>query len=245
LACLTAGHDADAVLIPEPFGPTILTAQVGVIWFTVSVRGIARHVLEADLGINAIEACCTLFQILRRLEAELNHDLPPEFQHLKHPFHLNVGKVKGGCWPSSVPALAEFDCRLGFPPGITFEDIRDRVVSVIQQAADSDPCMKESRPQVKFYGFRSEGHTVAPNLAAFQVLGDCHQTLSGKRPESKVSTSTTDLRPFVHFGRGQATCYGPTAENIHAENERVNIESILHTAKVYALFLARWCGLAT
>jgi acetylornithine deacetylase len=34
------------------------------------------------------------------------------------------------------------------------------------------------------------------------------------------------------------------AENIHAENERVRIDSVIHTAKVYALFLARWCGLA-
>jgi acetylornithine deacetylase len=33
LACIAAGHDADAVLIPEPFGPTILTHQVGVLWF--------------------------------------------------------------------------------------------------------------------------------------------------------------------------------------------------------------------
>jgi acetylornithine deacetylase len=33
------------------------------------------------------------------------------------------------------------------------------------------------------------------------------------------------------------------AENIHAANERVKIESVIHTAKVYALFLARWCGL--
>ena len=30
LACRNAGIDAEAVLIPEPFGPTILTSQVGV-----------------------------------------------------------------------------------------------------------------------------------------------------------------------------------------------------------------------
>ncbi len=36
---------------------------------------------------------------------------------------------------------------------------------------------------------------------------------------------------------------GPEAENIHAANERVKIASVIDTAKVYALFLARWCGL--
>lgn len=60
----------------------------------------------------------------------------------------------------------------------------------------------------------------------------------------QACTCTTDLRSFVHFGRGQATCYGPVAENIHGSNERVDIESVIHVAKVYALFLARWSGLA-
>ncbi len=55
---------------------------------------------------------------------------------------------------------------------------------------------------------------------------------------------TTDLSAFQHFGKGQATCYGPVAENIHAANERVKIGSVIHVAKTYALFLARWCGLA-
>jgi acetylornithine deacetylase len=58
-----------------------------------------------------------------------------------------------------------------------------------------------------------------------------------------VSTATTDVRAFHHFGRSWATCYGPLAENIHAADERVRIDSVLDTARVYALFLARWCGL--
>jgi acetylornithine deacetylase len=52
------------------------------------------------------------------------------------------------------------------------------------------------------------------------------------------------LRAFHWFGSGQSTCYGPVAENIHGTDERVNIDSILHVARAYALFLARWCLLA-
>jgi acetylornithine deacetylase len=69
------------------------------------------------------------------------------------------------------------------------------------------------------------------------------EALAGQPAQSFESTATTDLRSFVHYGQGQATWLGPVAENIHAENERVNIESVIHTAKAYALFLARWCGL--
>ena len=65
----------------------------------------------------------------------------------------------------------------------------------------------------------------------------------GQDAEDSISTATTDVRAYHHYTSAQATCYGPEAENIHAANERVKIESVIQTAKVYALFLARWCGL--
>ena len=118
------------------------------------------------------------------------------------------------------------------------------MTETIARAAAGDPWLKENPPIVEFYGFRSEGHAVNRDLPAFNLLGDCHQALSGQPAGEYIATCTTDLRSFVHFGRGQATCFGPVAENIHASNERVDIDSVIHTAKVYALFLARWCGLA-
>ena len=47
LACLERGYRADAVLIPEPMNDKLLSAQVGVIWFQVKVRGAPVHVAEA------------------------------------------------------------------------------------------------------------------------------------------------------------------------------------------------------
>jgi acetylornithine deacetylase len=84
---------------------------------------------------------------------------------------------------------------------------------------------------------------VERNQPAFNLLSDCHKAFYGQDAESQNSTGTTDVRVFHFFGQGQPTCYGPEAENIHASNERVKIESIIQTARVYAIFLARWCGL--
>ena len=105
------------------------------------------------------------------------------------------------------------------------------------------PGWRRTRPQVSFYGFRSEGHTIDREHPVLATLNECHRELSGQDAASYVSTCTTDLRAFHSFGRGRGTCYGPVAENIHAANERVEIASILQTARAYALFLARWCGL--
>ncbi|MBW1735994.1 MAG: ArgE/DapE family deacylase [Deltaproteobacteria bacterium] len=244
LACLEAGYDAEAVLIPEPFGPTILTTQVGVLWFKISVRGAPCHVQSAPSGINAIEKSYRIISALRQLEAELNSsDVPPKYRDLKHPLNLNIGIIKGGDWPSTVPASAEFHGRLSFFPGVSYEEISKRIVETIETAAKEDPWLSENPPVIDFYGFRSEGHSLGIDLPAFTTLNACHRALTGLDAMEYISTCTTDLRVFNLFGRGQATCYGPIAEKIHGANERVNIESVIHVAKTYVLFISRWCGL--
>lgn len=243
LACVAAGHDAEAVLIPEPMGLAILTAQLGVLWFKVSLTGVPRHVREAQVGVNAIEKCIPLIVALRDLEAEMNQEGHPVYEGIRHPINLNIGIIKGGDWPSTVPAAAEFHCRLSFFPGKTYDQTQQRIVDTIAQATKADPWLSENQPKVEFYGFRSEGHVVDWNQPAFNTLNDCHREINGQDAGELISTATTDVRAFYYYTQAQATCYGPVAENIHAANERVKIASVIHTAKVYTLFLARWCGI--
>ena len=244
LACLHAGYDANAVLIPEPFGPTILTHQVGVLWFKVTVRSASRHVLSASSGVNAIETCFPIIAALRSLEAELNDAPRPEaYKRFDHPLNLNIGLFNGGNWPSSVPDEAAFHGRLSYFPEVRFNDIRQQIIQTVKRASEKNPWLSQNPPEIEFYGFRSDGHAVDRNLPAFETLNDCHRMLTGVDTEPYISTCTTDLRVFQLFGQGQATCYGPVAENIHGANERVHIPSVMQVAKTYALFLARWCGI--
>jgi acetylornithine deacetylase len=245
LACIAAGYDADAVLIPEPFGPTILTHQVGVAWFKVTVKGVPSHVLEAPAGTNAIEKIYPVIDGLRRLESELNAaDIPAAYDGINHPINLNIGIIKGGDWPSTVPAEAVFHGRLSYFPGVGYNEICRKIEQAVEQAAHNDSWLAENPPEVEFYGFRSDGHGVSGELPALRTLNDSHRALTGRAAAEYIATCTTDLRAFIHFGTGQATCYGPVAENIHAANERVNLDSVMQVARTYALFLARWCGLA-
>lgn len=245
IACRAAGYDADAVLIPEPFGPTILTSQVGVLWFNILVRGEARHVLEAGAGTNAIEKSFALISALRELEERMNAgEFPGAYKDFEHPLNLNIGIMSGGDWPSTVPAECELHGRLSYFPGAEFPEVAEMIEETVKKAGAADPWLAENPPEVEFYGFRSDGHSVPMDLPAFQALGGCHRDLTGEQAREYVATCTTDLRAFHFYGAGQATCFGPVAENIHGANERVEIDSVVHTARAYALFLARWCGLA-
>ena len=170
--------------------------------------------------------------------------MPPSFRQQAHPINLNIGIIKGGDWPSTVPAVAEFHARLAFFPGVEYDSVCKLIEEKIQRAAKNDPWLAANPPRVSFYGFRSQGHSLSRTLPALHTLNACHKSLTGSDAASCVACCTTDLRAFVHYGQGQATCYGPVAEAIHAANERVLIESLVDTTKTYALFLSRWCGLA-
>ena len=51
LACLARGYTADAAVITEPTGKQLMTAQLGVMWFRVTVRGKPAHVAVASEGL--------------------------------------------------------------------------------------------------------------------------------------------------------------------------------------------------
>lgn len=242
LACLDSGYGGDFVLIPEPFGPQIYTGQLGVLWFKVICRGIPVHVSDTSTGMNAIEKLQLLIPLLKELETELNdkYRFPP-YDQFKHPFNLNIGKFKGGNWPSSVPAHAEMEARIGFPIGMTSNEIMQLVSDRIQSAATKLPAFKGAVPIVRFHGFRSEGHLVDIKAPGIQMLSDCHYSLTNKAPEHFLATCTTDLRAFHFYNKTAGTCYGPIARNVHGIDECVDIESIRQTLKTYALFISRWC----
>ena len=245
LACLLAGYDAEAALIPEPLGPTILTDQLGVLWFKVILRGAPVHVLDTASGTNAVEKCYPLILALREMENEMNSgEFPSGYKEIAHPLNLNIGTIKGGDWPSTVPAMAEFHGRMAFFPGMAYEEMCKEIVETVQDAAREDSWLKEVSPTVEFYGLRGEGFSISRGLSALKTLNKCHKSVTGKDAESFKLTATTDCRVFYHFGHAQTTCYGPKGRKMHAENECVDVESIIHTSKVYALFLSRWCGLA-
>ncbi|WP_022661466.1 ArgE/DapE family deacylase [Paucidesulfovibrio longus] len=244
LACRVAGVDAHAVLIPEPFGPRLYTAQVGVLWFRIDVGGRPVHVQEAGAGANALEKCFPLIQALRELEEEMNQGpLPAPYDEFEHPLNLNVGALQSGDWPSTVPASATLRCRMAYLPGQRFQDVRKQIEATVARAAKADPWLAENPPVVEFYGFRSDGHVQRRDAQPLEALAQCHEALTGEPVEEYVSTCTTDLRAFYDYGSARGCCYGPVAERIHGADERVLLSSVTHTAKAYALFAARWCGL--
>ena len=243
LACLQRGYRGDAALIPEPMGDAMMRAQVGVMWFQVTVRGHPVHVAYAGSGANAIEAAYRLIGELHKLEDAWNARGHDRYGHMDHPLNFNVGKIEGGDWASSVPAWCTFHMRAGLFPGQDLGEARREIESCLQDAAREDPFLANSPPEITWDGFQAEGYVQEEGTEAETTLRSSHQAIYGNDLPDRMLTGTTDARFFGLYADMPALVYGPVAENIHGFDERVNLESCMQVTKSIALFIADWCGL--
>jgi acetylornithine deacetylase len=133
--------------------------------------------------------------------------------------------------------------RIGLFPGMALEEVRRDVEASVAQAARGDPFLSKNPPEVVYHGFQAEGYELPPGSDAEGTLARCHEAVTGQPIGESVSTGTTDARFFGLYAGIPAMVYGPNAQNIHAFDERVELESVRRVTKTIALFVADWCGL--
>lgn len=246
LACLQRGYRADCALVPEPFGPKLMRAEVGLLWVRVRVQGDPQHASAGfnNTGANAIEKAIHIWPYIKRLEAEWNarKTSHPVYRNHPHPIRVNLGKISGGDWVSSVPALAQIEIRIGKLPHESLADIRDQIVARIGEACADDPYLAEHPPEITFHGHMAEGFVLEGAEEAEEALGSAHQSIFAKPLEDLVTSAVTDARFFSLYQNIPGLVYGPICGLPHGIDEYVELESVKDVTKVIALFIAEWCG---
>ena len=113
-AALEADSGFDACLIPEPTGLDVVCAQAGSLTFEGVVAGRGAHAAMRLEGESAIDRYVEVHRALAAHERRINQDVGHELMAaLALPYPINVGRVSGGEWASSVPDRVEFQARLG------------------------------------------------------------------------------------------------------------------------------------
>jgi acetylornithine deacetylase len=216
-----------------------------VVWFQVEVQGLPVHVREMGTGANAIDAAYRIIGELRKLEADWNAKKSgrAHFEDEEHPINLNIGKIEGGDWASSVPAWCRIDCRISIYPGWNAKSASHEIRDRIAKFALSDDFLSNIPPVVTFNGFQAEGYVLEPGSDAERVLKDPHLSSTGKPLQSFMTAGYLDTRVYALYDKIPALCYGPYSENIHGFDERVSLASLKRVTTTMALFIAEWCGL--
>jgi acetylornithine deacetylase len=234
--------DFDVVLIPEPFGETLMRAQVGVCWLFIDITGRPAHVAYMSKGVNPIEAGIAIMADLKALEAEWNapERRHPLFRDVEHPLNFNLGRIEGGEWNSSVPCTCRLGIRFGFFPGTTAEEATLQVTQRIRATAarlDADLTV-----EINARGHFSPGCEYELDAPPLRMLAEAHEKITGAAPRPLACTATTDGRHFALMTDIPVTVYGPLARNIHGIDEAVSLDSMKRVAATMAQFMADWCG---
>ncbi|WP_163363846.1 peptidase dimerization domain-containing protein, partial [Enterobacter cloacae] len=69
---------------------------------------------------------------------------------------LNIGKIKGGDWASSVPAWCTFDCRIAIFPGEKPEQMMRAIEDAVAKATREDRFLANNPPRITWNGFTTE-----------------------------------------------------------------------------------------
>lgn len=244
LACLLEGYAADAAIVTEPVAG-MMSAQMGVIWLRLDVRGVPAHANVSQQGVGAIEFTHYLWTALKRLEArwnELKHRHEIYAEH-EHPVNFNLGRFEGGEWTSSVSSRCHADLRIGFYPGWSVAEVRAEIEACLAQAYDDHPMSERLSYDVSYAGFAAEGCVVDMNSDMVETLRSAHGDVTGTNLPVRATTGTTDVKHFNLYGGMQSTCYGPRGGGVHGIDEWISIDSMMEVTQVLAVFIARWCGL--
>jgi hypothetical protein len=182
---------------------------------------------------------------LRVLEAEWNARKAgrPHFEDDPHPINLNIGRIEGGDWASSVPAWCRLDCRIAIFPGTSAAEAAREIEAAVVEFARQDAFLANQPPKVTFNGFFAEGYVLSEGSEAERVLAEAHESATGNPLTSFMTAGYLDTRVHALYDRIPALCYGPVSERIHGFDERVSLSSVQRITAAMALFIAEWCGL--
>ncbi|EPX80360.1 ArgE/DapE family deacylase [Salipiger mucosus] len=245
LSCLEQGFRADAMIATEPHPRRITVAHPGVAYFRVRTRGVQAHAAYAHDGVNAMVKMAAIVSALGRLDVERGESLrhPLIGQGSPRSCHLNVGMCHAGEWPSSVPAEAVIDCRIGFIPGESLEEIRALVARTVAEAGAGDAWMEENPAEIEWFGWQTDPWEQDPEASFVQIVKAEAERVAGETLPINGGTGGIDSRFSAYYGM-DAVVTGPRAWRMHGTDEAVSIASIAETVRILAQSVLAWCGTA-
>jgi len=240
LAAGNAGVLGDAVIVLEPTDLDLLLGGIGVLWVEIEIAGVAAHAESADRAQNPVRSLPAILAALAAFEDEINAVPDPAFGDIARPYNVSVGTVTAGNWPSSVPGRALLRVRVGFPGAWRPDEAFERVGAAVAAAGAADPWLAASPPAIRPVGLRAEGHLLPADHWLADAMAAAHLAATGAAPRRAPLGATTDARFYLNQFGVPALAYGPRARNIHANDEAVELASIVTGAKALARFIAEF-----
>lgn len=244
LAALSRGYEADAAIVPEPTDLKICPVSMGAMWFKIKIKGKSAHAATSNLGVNAISKASKIIQKLNefdkiRAKSE-KHEL---YEHMEVPFAINIGKIKGGVFPTTVPDSVIIEGRMGISPNEKIAEARKSFENAVHEVIYDDSWLEKNPPQIDWFGFCISPGGIERNHSLVQIMTENYKNIKKNRPDVQGTPWGTDAGSLNRYGNIPTVTFGPgPGERAHKANEYIEIDKLINTTKIIASTVLDWCG---
>jgi acetylornithine deacetylase len=240
LACLEAGHVADAAIVLDGTRPDrAIDQHAGNMEFRIAMKGRPASVSVSHLGANAAELLSRTLLHLRDAVVGLNTARQPPWTEFPSPYQFVIHGMDADAPRFSVPIEARARCFVTFPPPDTLDRMRRYLDEEGRKHAQAHSYPHP--PVFTWTGFAAE-----PISCAGAELGALvsHLAKGHGIPALRVgpSTGTSDMR---HFAKRGIPCllFGPgRGFNPHRVDEHFLLDDLPFMMKLYLDIVATWCN---
>jgi acetylornithine deacetylase len=251
LATIERGYLPDAAVIAEPFGiPNVGVAGAGVMYFEVTVPGVTAHAAWGHEGVNAIGDATLVYDALEELDRERKARIDHEPAYRANPgpegnvTNINVGRIEAGDWPSTLPSRATMYGRVGWPPGVTREEVRGQVERAVASVTDHEEWTIDEAPTVEWFGWQAAPHGTDTSSRIARLSKAAAEAVTGGSGAFVGGNSGLDERFFQLYYDVPAVSVGPEGHNVHGADEHTTVASLVETSETIARIVVDYCGTA-
>jgi len=245
LATIIRGYHADGAIIPEPSNMKIFPLQQGSMWFRILTKGKSAHGGTRYNGVSAIEKLYVVLEALKELEQKRNNRITnPLYHNIPIPIPINVGKVYGGSWPSSVPDEVTIEGRMGVAPDESIEEAQSEMENWLMNLKTIDPWFEQQPLELEWFGARWLPGSIEIKHELLKTLEASYQSIKNCKPVIEASPWGTDAGLLTNIGNIPSIVFGPgTTEVAHYPDEYIELNRMFEAAEIIALTVIEWCGI--
>ena len=224
----------DAAIVTEATELDVCLAHKGFVWIEVETLGRAAHGSRFDEGI---DANLRMGRFLGRLE-ELERELRRRPGHpLVGPPSLHAGTLRGGTAPSVYAASCRLEVERRTVPGETEASCLAELQAIADELAAADPTFQARlRPLLTRPAFEVPA-SAAISRAVFEAATD----VLGRRPAEIGHTFWMDASLLAEAGV-ETVVIGPHGAGAHADEEWVDLDSVVRLSEILARAAVAYCG---
>ena len=217
-ALVASGIRADAAVVCEPTGLTVMPAHKGFLWIDTHVNGRAAHGSRPELGVDAIAHAGHL---LVAFEAETSRLARDTGHPLLGPASIHAGTISGGSAPSVYPDRCEVVFERRTLPGETADQVMREAEAVLARARRGCPEL-DARLEPGLFRAATEVPLASPLVQG--LLAACERA---GVPGTVAGMSAWVDASFLNQSGIPAVCFGPgSIAQAHTNGEWISISEI-------------------